>query len=287
MSDLAELYHRAPRPDSPDRLDNRVLSQAQLMTPVKRRTAGSPLWLPAVSVVCAAVLGLTLVLRYGAPPLSDTGIESPTHTDAAPPKAPAETAGKATLLSAEQGMSVDSTALLPDAVGDQVLTATEERAQVPPAAVVHPQRGVEREAVTSDPAASVLRNKNRRIISRLSVAERQPEDGLSATNNAVVASAGETSDGSVNDWLASQPAHYFTVLIAKATNRSVLEKLAAQHGLRQLPPDTVILKSDRFGWVYIAGSFKTRDAAAKQLQQLKFIADADIVNFKTLKSEWL
>jgi hypothetical protein len=318
MSDLAELYRRAPRLDSPDRLDTNVLNRARLNAPVKQR-AGWQLWLPAVSMACVGVLGLTMVLRQGVPPLSDTRIEPSEQTDATEPLAQvdlaelAEPVGQAPLVtieqaplvstepapvvnieqapmvSTDQAMSADSAELLPELVADDVAVALAEESvpAPPPATVVQQKRRVESVAVTAESAGAVPQNNKLQTQSRLSVAESQLKAAPSVTKSMAVAPAGENSGPAVSEWLAGQPDHYFTVTVANAANRSVLEKLAAQNGLKPLLPDTVIVKSDRFGWVYISGSFNTRDAAAKRLQQLKFSSDADIVTFKTLKSESL
>lgn len=70
MNELVKKYRAAPRQVSPLRLDNLILAKAEQKTPVKRPSlmVMSP-WKTMAASLCVVGLGVTLLLRYGVPPL--------------------------------------------------------------------------------------------------------------------------------------------------------------------------------------------------------------------------
>ncbi|MEM7257763.1 MAG: hypothetical protein AAF404_10280 [Pseudomonadota bacterium] len=70
MSDLSHRYRAAPRLRSPASVDEHVLQEAQ-----RRAQANSPqrhrwIWSSALATAAVVVLGVTLLMRHGIPPLS-------------------------------------------------------------------------------------------------------------------------------------------------------------------------------------------------------------------------
>lgn len=309
MSDLAELYRRTPRLESPEKLDNAVLAYARRKAPVPARSVWYT-WAPAVSMACVSILGLTLVLRNGAPPLTGTStnaIEPAAEVDDLYLVTPSVTSLEESIAEPPGDSATPDAGTFPPMVTDENVAlipkkATSEKAAAQEAVTQGVTPPVSTgPVVTADTVSAGVVQQKRKLSTAVDVSDRAAEPQVRATvslraseneaasDQMMSAESAIVSDTSIQqspgpDWLMSQPEDNFTMRVAVSSDRSALEKLARELSTIVIF-EPVFLQSDVQGWVLVSGSFSSRNTAVELLNQLDVAAGAEVISFKDLKSE--
>ncbi len=309
MSDLTELYRRTPRLESPEALDNAVLAHARLHAPEPARSRWH-IWAPALSMACVGILGLSVVLRNGAPPLTGTDSMAPAAEVADSPSITPSVVSLEDTVSREESVTAD-TVSSPLVVADEKVAliqenaatrrATTEKAVAETASAEGATAQKATAPVPSDDTLAGVVQQKRKLSTTVDAARPQARTTLSfqagesrvASDQMMSADSDMASNTSIqlspeptgHDWLLSQSDEHFTLKVAMSSNRSALEKLANELSAASVLFDPVFLHSEVHGWVLLSGSFNTRDTAVELRNQLDVAAGAEVVSIKNIKSE--
>ncbi len=275
MSDLAELYRRAPNVKSPPGVDQQILAEARSRAPAPRR-AWLLQWGPAVSIVCVGIIGLTMVLRSGVPPLSENA--SPTdemmptteQSQQLPTGLNADVGDlSADIAAADISAPVSAEESSADAFARDTLPAT---AQGQVAAL---------EGLSEDvaPAVRTVEKVEQGALRKLSTADRATARSAIADNSVPPDQTALTA----SRWLSEQKDTSYAIRLAVSTSKQDLENLVAR--LMEATSMAILLEAIDGQWLLVHGQAGNRKDAVALLGRLSEFPDAKVVSIKALKQQ--